>query len=729
MQPGLIIVSNRLPVSVKKTDGGLEFFESIGGLARGLASYTSNKKNKWIGWPGIPSDDLSERERQQISDKLAENNCYPIFLTKKQIDDYYNGYCNGILWPLFHDSEVSADSLAHEDSWWKAYQRINELFAETVIALSGVDDTIWVHDYQLLILPALLRLERPYNKVGFFLHIPFPAPTQMQKIKSGEAIVAGMLGAGLIGLHVGSYVRNFLDTVKTYDLGVTAHKKVLLRDRAVRVTDFPLGIDYTKYVEARKSDAVRIEYAKLKLKYRGLKVILTVDRLDPAKGLVERLEAYRTLLRENPKLVGKVVLLMQVMPSRLDVPEYAELKIQLDKLVRSINREFRTPLWRPIDFIFKPLPFARVTAMYRRADVAFIVPLRDGMNLVAKEYLASKPYQRGVLVLSTTAGAAEELKDAVMVDPSKPRSLVTGLSKALNMKPKEFKRRVHKMQTHLADSDVHVWVSKFTRALKQDISLQPGGLHTLKPKQYTTITKPFKQSKHPLILLDYDGVLERFHQKPANAKPPTDTKRLLSKLCTVADVVIISGRRRSELEEWLGHAPVSLVAEHGAFSQRAGRTSWRSHYGARNSHAWKSAVWDVMDRYASRTPGAEVETKDAALVWHYRQAQPYAAQKNLVALRRLLKPIATKYNLAVDQGNKILEVRPANINKGLAAQAWIKPSTDFILAIGDDFTDEFMFTMLPPKAYTIKVGTGHSEAKYRLKNVTAVHELLRKLSR
>ncbi len=729
MQPGLIIVSNRLPVSVKKVDGKLEFFESIGGLATGLASYTKNKKNKWIGWPGIPSDDLTERDRRQISDELANSNCYPVFLTKKQLDEFYNGYCNGILWPLFHDSEVSSDSLAHEDAWWKAYQRINELFAETVFALSNVEDTIWVHDYQLLILPALLRLERPYNKVGFFLHIPFPAAAQMQKIKAGEAIVAGMLGASLIGLHVTSYVRNFLDTVKTFDLGTTAHKKVILPDRAIRVTDFPMGIDYTKYVEARQSSAVMREYAKLRIKYRGLKVILSVDRLDPAKGLVERVEAYRTLLRENPKLVGKVILLMHVAPSRLEVPEYAELKNRLDKLIRSTNREFRTPLWKPIDYSYQTLPFAKIMPMYRRADVAFIAPLRDGMNLVAKEYLASKPYQRGVLVLSSTAGAAEELKDAVVVDPNTPGSLVAGLNKALNMKPDELKRRMKKMQTHLAESDVHVWVSKFTRSLKQDISLQPTGAKTLKPKDYSSISKPFSAAKHPLVLLDYDGVLERFHQNPANAKPPTDTKRLLTKLCAVADVVVISGRRRSELEEWLGGTPVSLVAEHGAFSQRDGHSTWRNHYGAKDSKDWKMAVWELMDRYAARTPGAEVETKDAALVWHYRQAQPYAAQKYLVALRRLLKPIATRYNLSIDQGNKILEVRPSNINKGLAAQAWIKPHTDYILAIGDDYTDEFMFSMLPPESYTIKVGHGRTEARYRIHTVTAVHDLLKKLTK
>jgi trehalose 6-phosphate synthase/phosphatase len=473
---------------------------------------------------------------------------------------------------------------------------------------------------------------------------------------------------------------------------------------------------------------VNREYAKLRLTYAGLKVILTVDRLDPAKNLVGRLEAYRDLLRENPKMIGKVVLVMQVFPSRMDVKEYHDLSVELQKLVRSINREFRQPGWLPVDFIFKSLPFAKVTALFRRADVAFIAPLRDGMNLVAKEYLASQPNQKGVLVLSKTAGAAQELKDAVMVDPAKPKSLVKGLVKALDMKPPELKRRVRKMQRQLEESDVNVWANKFTRTLKKDIRLPANGPHTLHSEKLSDIAAPFRSAKHRLVLLDYDGVIDRFHSAPGNARPPRDLKKMLDHLCQQAEVVIISGRRKSELEEWFAGTNVSLVAEHGAFSKRANSSTWRNRTG--NNHLeWKRQVWNLMDRYASKTPGAMVETKEASLVWHYRNSPPYAAQKYLVILRRLLRPIAQKYDLSIEQGNKILEVRTASVNKGIAAQAWIKPSTDFILAVGDDYTDEFMFTLLAPLAYTIKVGPGRTNARYRLKDVTAVHKLLTKLAK
>jgi trehalose 6-phosphate synthase/phosphatase len=351
------------------------------------------------------------------------------------------------------------------------------------------------------------------------------------------------------------------------------------------------------------------------------------------------------------------------------------------------------------------------------------------MNLVAKEYLASKKYQRGVLVLSKTAGAAEELKDAVMVDPTKPRSLVQGLSKALTMQPAELKRRVQRMQTHLAESDVHVWASKFTSALKQDIRLEPGGVASLPEAKFQQITTPFTQAKHPLILLDYDGVLEPFHRNPANAEPTTHLQQLLTQLSERADIVVISGRRKDELESWLGDLPISLVAEHGAYSRRRSGKAWRSRYDHAHREVWKHEVSALMERYAARTPGARIETKDASLVWHYRTAQPYAAQKYLVALRRLLKPVAARHNLSIEQGNKILEVRPANINKGMAALTWIKPNTDFALAIGDDRTDEYMFTLLPPTALTIKVGRGRTSARYRISNVSTVLKLLEKLAR
>ena len=731
MHPGLIIVSNRLPVSVKKTGGKLEFYPSVGGLATGLASYANDRRNKWIGWPGLPSDDLSEKDRQQIAEELQKSNCYPVFLTKKQIDEFYNGYSNGLLWLLFHDREMSAGVRKNEDKLWHAYERVNKQFAEAVLALSDSGDTIWVHDYQLMLLPALLRLERPYDKIGFFLHIPFPKVAQLEQIAAREALIAGMLGASLIGLHIDPYVQNFLDAVQQYDIGLIEHHKVILQDRVVRVTDFPMGIDYAKYEKARKSRAVTREYAKLRLQYAGQKVILTVDRLDPSKGLVERAKAFQTLLRENPKLRGKVVMIMLVVPSRTDILEYQQLKDELEAVIQETNQEFSLMAWKPIEYRFEALPFEQVTALYRRANVAFITPLRDGMNLVAKEYLASKPYQRGVLVLSRSAGAAQELKGAVMVDPLRPKTLVRGLKKALAMPPKEFKRRVGRMQKQLSTRNVHVWAKSFTKSLSQDLRLPANRTRTLTALVGKPIEHAYETAQKRLLLLDYDGVLAPFAAKPDDAKPSTSLLRVLRELSGRKDttIVLISGRSKDKLDEWFGKLAINLVAEHGSFTKYSTHKNW--HVTPNDALAgWKRVIQPTLEKYAAKTPGAFVEAKSAALVWHYRKASPYYAQKYLVTLKRALTPLARKYGLEVRQGNMILEIRPHGIDKGTSALAWLeKTGADFTLCLGDDYTDEDMFTALPPTAYTVKIGRGRTSAHYRLKNTDEVLGFLQRLAK
>jgi trehalose 6-phosphate synthase/phosphatase len=667
--------------------------------------------------------------QQQIAEELQKSNCYPVFLTQKQIDEYYNGYSNSILWPIFHDNPVGEAARGDVSQLWKAYQKVNATFAEAVLALSNKSEDIWVHDYQLMTLPALLRRERPDDKIGFFLHIPFPEPKNFAKIEQGDVLLAGMLGADLVGLQTETNVNRFLENVQALGVGDTAHHKVILADRVVRVTNFPIGIDYKKYEKARKSRAVSREYAKLKVQYAGLKVILMVDRLDLSKNLVNRARAYQMLLRENPQLRSKVVLIMQVMPSRMDIAEHQKLQRELEKIVKETNNEFGMLPWTPIEYIFRPLPFEQVTALYRRADVAFIAPKRDGMNLVAKEYLASKPGKGGVLVLSKTAGAAEELKEAVMVDPLRPKALVKGLSKALAMPAKELNRRATTMQQQLSTHTIQSWAKKFIHTLNTDLPA-PGTLRTLtlNKSRLAEMQAAYNSARSRLLLLDYDGVLMGFHRKFEDATPTPKLRSILAALAQdkLNKVVVISGRTQTDLQEWFADMPVTLVAEHGAF--------WREPNGRwhpRESQAiegWQERIMPVLERYAKRTPGALVEQKEQSLVWHYRLAKPYYAQKNLVALKRVLKPLTKRLGLQAQQGNMILEVRPDGIDKGSTAKIWLADKPGFILAIGDDYTDEDTFKAVPASAYTIKVGRGRTSAHNRLGSVAAVRHLLEKLA-
>ncbi len=720
----VIIVSNRLPVSVKKVDGVLEFSASVGGLATGLSSYVKNRKSKWIGWPGIASDGLTEDDKKVIIAELAKENCYPVFLTTRQLDEYYNGYSNSMLWPLFHN--LLMGKKPHEN-WWRSYRSVNKSFAEAVLSLAHSEDTIWVHDYQLLLLPELLRAERPTGQIGFFLHIPFPSPQVFSKLKEGKKLLQGMLGANLVGFHTASYADNFLETCQQLADHTVLRDQIILADRVVRVTDFPMGIDYDKYAQAARTREVKRAIKRYKQRYKGRKVIVAVDRLDPTKGLVERLQAYQEFLETNPQFHGKVVLAMVASPSRVELPEYQKLKKQIASQVRRINNSFGWPRWQPIDYMNVVHPFEEVAALYQVADIAFIAPLRDGMNLVAKEYVAAKR-GRGVLILSETAGAAQELTEALLVDPARPNTVVAALTQAMKMPRRELKHRLKAMQQQLEGRTVHTWAGNFMKALETPIHVQPQLTRSLNPTRQRELTAAYRLANKRLLLLDYDGVLIPLAGNFKQAAPPQSVHRLLAKLAKdkANEIVVVSGRTQQDLDAWFDGTPVNLVAEHGAFIKDPNGT-W--HRTRSHSTAWKRLIRPIMEKYAMRTPGAAIEEKANSLVWHYRQSPPYEAQKYTVVLRRVLRGIVRDYGLAVYSGNKILEVKDPRITKAETVQRWLKRSHDFVLAMGDDYTDEDMFAELPAAAHTVKVGRGRTQAKYRLKSSEEVKAFLQKLSK
>jgi trehalose 6-phosphate synthase/phosphatase len=723
----VIIVSNRLPVSVKKEDGKLSFQPSLGGLATGLASYVSKRNNRWIGWPGIPSDDLTEQDRQEIVTELATHNCSPVFLTKKQIDEFYNGYSNDILWPVFHELPLD-DNSEQRDRWWRAYRSVNKAFAEAVLGLLGPDSRIWVHDYQLLLLPAMLREEDIAGSIGFFLHIPFPPAAAFQQQPEYKKLLQGMLGADLIGFHTTGYVENFLENCASLPKVTTQNKKILVDGRSVRVGNFPMGIDYRKFAAANEARNVKEATRRFRKRYKGLKVIAAVDRLDPSKGLLERMQAYKKLLRQNPKLHSKVVFSLIAAPSRTDIPAYKRLSQSLDKLVKDINKTYGTKRWQPVDYINTAQPFEEVAALFSVADVAFIAPIKDGMNLAAKEFVASKQ-RNGVLVLSETAGAAEELRDALLVNPARPSTLVDGLQKALDMPKKELRSRMLNMQTHLAANNVHNWAKTFVDTLQKPMPGTPTYTRSLQPKLEEKLIQDYRKAKKRLLLLDYDGTLAPFSRNYNDVKPPQQVLRILDLLDndTRNELVLISGRHADDLRTWFGRLRINLVAEHGAMIKKADSRHWQVM--TRSETKWKRAIEPLLEKYTDQTPGAQLEYKAHSLVWHYRGVSPYYAQKYSVIIKRVLKPLVKTYGLQIYQGNKILEIKDPRITKGSAAMRWLRHRYDFILAIGDDYTDEALFNVTPASGYSIKVGQGRTAARYRLQSSADVRKLLTKLTK
>jgi trehalose 6-phosphate synthase/phosphatase len=418
---------------------------------------------------------------------------------------------------------------------------------------------------------------------------------------------------------------------------------------------------------------------------------------------------------------------MVAAPSRTDIPVYRQLAKRLQELADDINRKFGTPKWQPVNFMNVALPFEEVTALFQVADVAFIAPLRDGMNLAAKEFAASKHKRRGVLILSETAGAAEELADALLVNPKRPDSLVEALEQALTMSRRELRARLRRMQQQLSTQTVQVWAKDFINTLQKPVPGTPIRTRSLKGRLQQELINDYRQAKKHLILLDYDGSLVPFADNYKSATPPKDLLQLLEILAVNPsnNVVLISGRSATDLKKWFGDLPINLVAEHGASYKKASGKVW--HTIERVDTKWKQQLEPVLEKYAALTPGAHVEVKPHSLVWHYRGASPYYAQKYAVTVKRVLKPLLKRFGLDLMQGNKVLEVKNPLVTKGAAAQRWLEQKYDFILAFGDDATDEELFAALPDTAYSIKVGRGRTHAKYRLGSHRDTLALLRKL--
>lgn len=724
----VVIVSARLPVSVKKEDGELVFSPSIGGLATGLSSYVNSSRNVWVGWPGIVSEELTEEDKQEIIIELARHHCSPVFLSRKQLDGFYNGYSNVMLWPVFHDLTYTPPDNAANARWWRAYRTVNQEFTEAVLSVVRDRSHIWVHDYQLMLVPEMLRRELPGAKIGFFLHIPFPNFKGFSKLKEHRQLLNGIMASDLIGFHTNGYTDNFLENSQEAGFSLVAENQILVKDRLVQIAEFPMGIDYDKYASARKSREVKAAMKRYKKRYHKLKVIAAVDRADPSKGLLERLKAYRQLLKQTPELHGNVVFAMIAAPSRTEVPAYKRLSEQLTTLVTSINKQFGTKNWQPVDYMDEAKPFEEVSALFAVADVAFIAPLRDGMNLAAKEFIASKR-KGGTLILSETAGAAGELHDALIVNPKQQINVVGALQESLKMPRREVRRRMKRMQKQLSENTVQDWAKAFMDTLQQPVPGTRARPKMLKNAQLKNMCTDYERAGKRLIMLDYDGSLVPFSADYASTSPPKIVMDLLEKLQadTRNDVVLVSGRSELDLQRWFGKLGINLVGEHGAVSKKSRARAWKTSSIAENR--WKKAVLPILDLYADQTPGAQVEVKSHSLVWHYRNASPYYAQKHIVIIKRLLRPILRTYGLELSRGNKILEIKDPRINKGWVAGQWLKNKYDFVLAIGDDLTDEELFRALPSSAYSVKVGHGTTAASYRLTDYRDVRSVLKKLTR
>ncbi|MFQ5841367.1 MAG: bifunctional alpha,alpha-trehalose-phosphate synthase (UDP-forming)/trehalose-phosphatase [Thermodesulfobacteriota bacterium] len=731
----LLVVSNRLPVTVVEREGKLQFQRRAGGLVSGLSAYLDSLRGSsladsqyiWVGWPGVTVNDrMKEKVRSEL---FSEFQAYPVFISERDMETFYYGFCNRTIWPLFH--YFPSRSVFNENDW-KSYKRINSIFCDAVMEVIKPDDVVWIHDYHLMLLPKLLREKMSEVPIGFFLHIPFPSFELFRMLSKrwSREILEGLLGAHLIGFHTHDYTQYFLRCILRI-LGYEHNMgQMVVNGRVVKADTFPIGIDFQRFYNTAGSPEIQKEKDKLRKSLGGSTVVLSIDRLDYTKGVINRLRGYEVFLERNPQWHMKVVLVMVVVPSRIGVEHYQQMKRQIDELVGRINGRFGSIHWTPIVYQYKSLPFDPLIALYAVSDVALVTPIRDGMNLIAKEYVATKRDQEGVLVLSEMAGASKELGEAITIQPSNVEEIADALKEALEMPKEERIKRNQVMQTRLKRYDVVRWADDFIRMLSSLKDQQKRlDANLLRSSTKDQLVQNFIKANRRLLLLDYDGTLVPFAEHPEMAKPAVELLSVLRHLSgdQKTEIVLISGRDRDTLKSWFGMLDIGLVAEHGAWIKEKNK-DWRTLEPLTSE--WKLQILPLFEIYTDQLPGSFIEQKEFSIVWHYRKADPELSSIRANELMDDLVRFTANIDVQVLQGSKAIEVRNASVNKGIAALHWgSKKDFDFMMAIGDDWTDEDLFKAIPETAYSIRVGTTQSYARFNLPNPMEALELLKELTK
>ncbi len=462
----LVLISNRLPISLARANGKWQVTSSSGGLVTAMGPVLRNRGGLWIGWPGT-SETAGIRKLMDAQQEKFGFSLSPVMLTQEEQHNFYFGFSNEIIWPLFHGLQSLCN---YDPEYWTTYEAVNRKFAQNIVENTSSDDYIWVHDYHLMSAGKYLRQLGTKSPLGFFLHIPFPPPDIFQKLPWRRQILEGLLEFDLIGFQTSRHRRNFLQAVRSMvpvlrSTGKGSLQGLDLGGREVRVGNFPIGIDYRSFSINAAAPEVEHQVIQLTEAFPECTKILGVDRLDYTKGLPYKLDGLRQALRRYPELRRKLTLVQVVVPSREDIPEYHDLKAEIERLVGEINGQFAEPGWAPIHYIFRSLKRDELLAYYRACEIALVTPLEDGMNLVAKEYCACSGPNNGVLILSEFAGAASQLRgSAITVNPYDLEGVADAIYKAYTMKAADRRARMRRLQRIVREQDIFWWVDSFLQA-------------------------------------------------------------------------------------------------------------------------------------------------------------------------------------------------------------------------------------------------------------------------
>lgn len=724
MSPSIILVSNRLPITVKPDETG-EFVvqQSTGGLVSGLTGLHEQAQSLWIGHLGI-----HDQPTPHLVQKLKDQRLVHVPIEEEAYQNYYNGYANGTLWPLFHNFLAT---MSISDQYWKAYQEVNQQFAEVVLSQAKKDCEVWVHDYQLILLPKLLREQRPDLKISYFHHIPFPSIEIFRTIPRRLELIEGFLGADYLGFHTFDYANHFIQAVQRITGSKTKVNEVYCKDRPIKVATHPLGVDF-KMIDQRSS--YLMEHNPIQRK-PGI-TVLGIDRLDYTKGLPERLKSFREFLHMFPDQIGKVRLIQLCVPSRQDIDSYGEIRSEVEQLVGQINGEFGSPGYTPIEYLFRSLPFDQVIELYQSADVMLVTPLRDGLNLVCKEYIAARHDLDGCLILSEFAGAAAEMGEAIQVNPYDVKAVACAIEEAIRMPKDEKTRRMKALRKRVALYDNATWAQDFVAKWRQhheESMFQ--SIPMDRPHQKALLSK-IDSANRVFLFVDYDGTLTPIVSHPDLAIPGRNVQALLESLAAKVNthVTIVTGRPKAFCERYLSIEGVNMVCEHGAFIKPSGTDEWHSPVLVPEEEVthFRTDILNIFDRTVQLVPGSHVEKKETCIVWHYREAEQDFASQQAHELGATLQQSLAKTPFSVYHGKKSLEIRFAHSHKGYGVEYFLEqnlfdPESDVLVTIGDDVTDEDMHRVYLKDNVSIHIGKANAYSKYYLPGPRELQDLLRQI--
>jgi trehalose 6-phosphate synthase/phosphatase len=732
----LIIVSSKLPFEIISGKDHSRISAAAGRISGSLNAFYRYQECSWVGWPGPETMMMDERQKKTLYEEYRKKKCHPVDLSEDEISKYYDGFCNHTIWPLFHYFPHYSEL---NPGYWDQYRIVNRKFALKVLEYAEKGDRVWVHDFHLMLAPKMIRDANPGLSIGFFMHIPFPSFEVFRILPWRRELVEGILGADLIGFHSFDYERHFMSSVRRllgYD---SVLNMVRFDERVVKIDNFPLGIDYdkirTEAIASKENPGGKMAEGLKHLfppgcRKNGIcKIILSIDRLDYAKGIPGRLEAYEVFLRDNPEYHEKITMVMIIIPAGEIVAEYYSQKKTVNELVGRINGEYGTITWMPILYYYRTLSRQEMIELYTLSDIALVTPLRDGMNLTSKEYIACRTDGTGVLILSEMAGAAKEMNEAILVNPNNKAEIVEAIKRAVNMNVEEQKQINGIIQKRLQIYNDEKWTNDILNSLENVKKLQETNL-TRKISGTITeeIISKYRRSERRIIFLDYDGTLTGFHNDPQKASPDHELYNILTYLTQDEKnhIVIISGRDKETLGKWFkDYKNITYIAEHGVWVREQGK-GWSMI--EKIDKAWMESIRPTIIYYVDRTPRSFLEEKNYSLVWHYRHSDPDLGEIRAWELKEELRELVSNLNLEIMDGDKVIEVKNSGINKGRAAgQQLTGAKYDFILAIGDDWTDEYTFGAMPEEGITIKVGTKSTRAKYYLDSVESVRRLLQEL--